>query len=117
MQWKGKSPKETNRDSTASRSHPVRHDHHRDYRSPLAREQEDPHSRLHRSPIGAIPSHLCRLSSIPGLEVIMELLIWLEQLAIWRMQREHAEPKQEPVEQSEDRELPVVLYPPVLAAS
>jgi len=47
----------------------------------------------------------------------MELLIWLEQLAIWRMQREHAEPKQEPVEQSEDRELPVVLYPPVLAAS
>lgn len=47
----------------------------------------------------------------------MELLIWLEQIALWRIQREHAEPKQEPVEQSEDRELPQVGYPLVLAAS
>ena len=25
----------------------------------------------------------------------MELLIWLEQLYLWRLQREHADPKQE----------------------
>lgn len=47
----------------------------------------------------------------------LELLLWLEQVALWRMQREQAEPKQEEQEQSEDRELPQVSYPPILMAS
>jgi hypothetical protein len=36
----------------------------------------------------------------------MELLLWLEQLYIWRLQREHASPKQEDCSQTEDKELP-----------
>lgn len=47
----------------------------------------------------------------------MELLMWLEQLAIWRLQREHSEPKEDKQEHSEDKELPQVQYPQVLAAS
>lgn len=47
----------------------------------------------------------------------LELLLWLEQVAIWRLQREHSEPKQEPAQQSGDKELPVVNYPQTLAAS
>jgi hypothetical protein len=42
----------------------------------------------------------------------MELLLWLEQIEIWRLEREHADPKQEKFEQSEDTELPVAGYPP-----
>lgn len=47
----------------------------------------------------------------------MELLMWLEQVAIWHLQREHSEPKEEKPMQSEDKELPAVSYPQVLAAS
>jgi hypothetical protein len=32
----------------------------------------------------------------------MELLIWLEQLYLWRLQREHPSPKQEDHSQSEE---------------
>lgn len=46
----------------------------------------------------------------------LELLLWLEQVALWRLQREQTKPKQEQ-EQSEDRELPAVSYPPILMAS
>jgi hypothetical protein len=41
----------------------------------------------------------------------MELLLWLEQLQIWRLEREHAAPKQEQLESSEDDELPQASYP------
>ena len=41
----------------------------------------------------------------------MELLIWLEQLYLWRLQREHADPKQEDRSQSEDEEMPQASYP------
>jgi hypothetical protein len=41
----------------------------------------------------------------------MELLLWLEQLQIWRLEREHGTPKQEAIEQSADDELPVASYP------
>jgi len=42
--------------------------------------------------------------------VIVELLLMLEQVYIWRLQRENA-PKQEKQEQSEYKELPQVTYP------
>jgi hypothetical protein len=41
----------------------------------------------------------------------MELLLWLEQIEIWRLEREHAVPKQEQLESSEDDELPLAVYP------
>ena len=42
----------------------------------------------------------------------MELLSWLEQLHIWRIEREHGTPKTETVSDlSEDDELPVSSYP------
>lgn len=41
----------------------------------------------------------------------MELLLWLEQLHIWRLEREHADPKQEAIEQSAEDELPLAIYP------
>ncbi len=42
----------------------------------------------------------------------MELLLWLEQLAIWRLERERGTPKQEVIEHSaEDEELPLAIYP------
>lgn len=47
----------------------------------------------------------------------MELLLWLAEIAIWRLQRERSEPKEDSAQQSEDKELPVVSYPQVLAAS
>lgn len=47
----------------------------------------------------------------------LELLLWLEQVKIWRLQREHSEPKQEPAKPSEDKELLSVSYPQILAAS
>jgi hypothetical protein len=47
----------------------------------------------------------------------MELEIWLLEIAIWRLQREHTEPKEDKPVQSEDKELPAVSYPQVLAAS
>lgn len=47
----------------------------------------------------------------------MELEMWLLEIAIWRLHREHSEPKEETPVQSEDTELPVVSYPQVLAAS
>lgn len=47
----------------------------------------------------------------------MELLMWLEEIAIWRLQREHSEPKQDKPVQSEDKELPFVSYQQILAAS
>jgi hypothetical protein len=40
----------------------------------------------------------------------VELLLWLEQLQIWKLEREHPAPKQEQLESSED-ELPVSSYP------
>jgi hypothetical protein len=40
-----------------------------------------------------------------------ELLMWLEQVEIWRLQREHSAPKQEDPGQREDEELPVASYP------
>lgn len=40
----------------------------------------------------------------------MELLLWLEQVYLWRLQREHGQTKQERLE-SEDDELPVASYP------
>lgn len=39
----------------------------------------------------------------------MELLFWLEQIAIWKLEREHGEPKQEQL--VEDNELPEATYP------
>lgn len=41
----------------------------------------------------------------------MELIIWLEQLYLWRLQREHGIPKQEDLELSESGEMPVDWYP------
>lgn len=41
----------------------------------------------------------------------MELLLWLEQIELWRLEREHGTPKQEALEQSEEKELPVAGYP------
>lgn len=41
----------------------------------------------------------------------MELLLWLEQLYLWRLQRDHAAPKQEYPRQTEDEELPQASYP------
>ncbi len=41
----------------------------------------------------------------------MELLLWLEQIEIWRLEREHGTPKQEQQELVEDEELPVASYP------
>jgi hypothetical protein len=40
----------------------------------------------------------------------VELLIWLEQLYLWRLQRKHADPKQDH-SQSEDKEMPQASYP------
>jgi len=37
--------------------------------------------------------------------------MWLEQVAIWQLQREYSPPKQEDPCESEDTELPVVSYP------
>jgi hypothetical protein len=45
----------------------------------------------------------------------MELLLWLEQLYLWRLQREHADPKQELLDQLEDTELPVAGYPEAMS--
>lgn len=52
----------------------------------------------------------------------MELIIWLEQVEIWRLLREeHSKPKQEKPEQTESEEPSEVRYPagyqPILAAS
>jgi hypothetical protein len=41
----------------------------------------------------------------------MELLLWLEQIAIWKLEREHPAPKQEQLESSENDELPIASYP------
>jgi hypothetical protein len=41
----------------------------------------------------------------------MELLLWLEQLYLWRLHREHADPKQGDHSQTEDEELPQASYP------
>jgi len=41
----------------------------------------------------------------------LPILIWLEQLFIWGLQREHAAPKQEDCSQSQDEELPQASYP------
>ena len=41
----------------------------------------------------------------------MELIFWLEQIEIWRLQREHPAPKQEQLETNEEDELPVASYP------
>jgi hypothetical protein len=41
----------------------------------------------------------------------MELLLWLEQIELWRLQREHGTPKQESIKQPEDSELPIATYP------
>jgi len=43
--------------------------------------------------------------------VLMELLMWLEQIAIWRLQREHASPKQEDPGESPVNEQPIAAYP------
>jgi hypothetical protein len=40
----------------------------------------------------------------------MELLMWLEVVYVWRLQREHGTPKED-LEQSEDTELPEATYP------
>jgi len=41
----------------------------------------------------------------------MELLLWLAEIEIWRLQREHGTPKEEDPGQSEDEALPVAVYP------
>lgn len=40
----------------------------------------------------------------------MELLLWLEQIEIWRLQREHSAPKQEDPGESADQTT-IVSYP------
>jgi hypothetical protein len=44
-------------------------------------------------------------------EGLMELLLWLEQIVIWRLQREHGFVKEEDPGASHDDALPVASYP------
>lgn len=70
--------------------------------------QEQDH-RYHRRHCGLLVNFMDIVVHDQVLGGFMELIIWLEYLYLWRLQREHGIPKQEDL--VEEDELPEATYP------